>query len=329
MKKIEESFKKRGLPMPKINQNQALLPQGAKILHNPVGLAPGLLIAEDKKLLIALPGVPKEMKAIFEEELVLWLQEKAGKKVISHKKLRTTGIPESTLYEQIKDLLKGTKDLKVAFLPGYQGVDLRLSATAESEEKARDLMLDLEKRLKDRLQSYIYGEGEESLEAVVAKLLSQKKLTLSVAESCTGGMLAAKLTSIPGSSDYFERGLVTYSNHAKVAELGVPENLIKKFGAVSAEVACAMAEGVRKVAHTNIGISITGIAGPGGGSEDKPVGLVYIGLSSPPETKAEKFVFSGDRSIIRESSTTAALNILRLYLLSLPPEADPSIFRAE
>ncbi len=315
LKKIEARFKARGIEMPKINQNQALIPQGAKALENPLGSAPGILIEEDKKIFIALPGVPKEMKAMLEQEVVPLLKTKIGKTKIVHRKIRTTGIIESKLYEKIQDLLKDKKEIKVAFLPSYQGVDLRLTANLKTSTKSKDIVTQLEEKIKQRIGEFIYGYDEQTLEEVVGKMLKENGKTLSVAESCTGGLVSAKITNISGSSEYFERGVVSYSNQAKTEILGVPKELLEKFGAVSPEVALAMAKGIRQISKTDLGLSVTGIAGPTGGTEDKPVGLIYIGLADSNKAWVEKFMFGQDRMINRERTAQAALNMVRLYFL--------------
>jgi len=313
LKKIEARFKTRGIEMPKINQNQALIPQGAKTLENPLGSAPGILIEEDKKIFIALPGVPKEMKAMLEQEVIPRLKTKIGKTKIVHRKIRTTGIIESKLYEKIKDLLKDLIEIKVAFLPGYQGVDLRLTANLKTSSKSKDALTQLEEKIKERIGEFIYGYDEQTLEEMVGKILKEKGKTLSVAESCTGGLVAAKITNISGSSDYFERGVVSYSNQAKMEILGVPRDLLEKYGAVSPEMALAMAQGVRRISKTDLGLSVTGIAGPTGGTKEKPVGLIYIGLADAQKSWVEKFLFGQDRMINRERAAQAALNMVRSY----------------
>ena len=315
LKKIEARFKTRGIEMPKINQNQALIPQGAKTLENPLGSAPGILIEEDKKIFIALPGVPKEMKAMLEQEVIPRLKTKIGKTKIVHRKIRTTGIIESKLYEKIKDLLKDLIEIKVAFLPGYQGVDLRLTANLKTSSKSKDALTQLEEKIKERIGEFIYGYDEQTLEEMVGKILKEKGKTLSLAESCTGGMVAARITNISGSSDYFERGVVSYSNQTKMEILGVPKELLDKFGAVSPEVALAMAKGIRQISKTDLGLSVTGIAGPTGGTKEKPVGLIYIGLADSQKSWVEKFLFGQDRMINRERASQATLNMVRLYFL--------------
>lgn len=314
LEKIKQRYEKRGLEMPQINQNQALIPQGAKYFDNAVGSAPGILVQEDKVIFIALPGVPREMKYLLDEQIVRYLQSQKITGKIVHKKIRTTGIVESALYEKVEGIIKETKEVKIAFLPGYQGVDIRLTATPKAGKAAEGAVGQVEKKILDRIEEFVYTTDNESPEELVGRLLKEKRMKLAVAESCTGGLLASKLTNIPGSSDYFDRGVVTYSNQAKTQILGVPEEIINKFGAVSPQVAEAMAKGVVKTSGADLGIAVTGIAGPGGGSEEKPVGLVYIGLANRSKAWVEKFLFGEDRLIIRERTAYEALNIIRLHL---------------
>lgn len=315
LEKIKQRYEKRGMEMPQINQNQALIPQGAKHFDNLVGSAPGILIQEDKVTFIALPGVPREMKYLLDEQVVPYLltQKIAGK--IVHKKIRTTGIVESALYEKVEEVIKETKEVKIAFLPGYQGVDIRLTTVPKAGRAAEGAVGQVEKKILDRIGEFVYTTDSESPEELVGRLLKEKKMKLAVAESCTGGLLASKITNIPGSSEYFDRGVVTYSYQAKTQLLGVPEKMINQHGAVSPQVAEAMARGAVKISGAEVGVGITGIAGPGGGAEEKPVGLVYIGLANKQKAWVEKFLFGDDRQIIRERSSYAALNMIRLHLL--------------
>jgi len=259
--------------------------------------------------------VPKEMKAMLEQEVIPLLKTKVGKTKIVHRKIRTTGIIESKLYEKIRDLLKDFKEIKVAFLPSYQGVDLRLTANLKTSSRSKDAMTQLEEKIKERIGEFIYGYDEQTLEEVVGKMLKENGETLSVAESCTGGLVAAKITNISGSSDYFERGVVSYGNQSKIEILGVPQDLLEKYGAVSPEVALAMAKGIREISKTDLGLSVTGIAGPTGGTKEKPVGLIYVGLADAQKRWVEKFLFGQDRMINRERASQAALNMVRLYFL--------------
>jgi nicotinamide-nucleotide amidase len=306
IKQIEESFQKRGKLMPKINQNQALIPQGAKALSNRWGVAPGIFLEDEKILFFALPGVPVEMK---------WMMENEPRHFILHKKLKTTGISESALYEKIEGLIDPKEEIKIAFLPGYLGVDVRLTAKSAEKDQAQARIDELEQKIGEVLGNYVYGTDEQTLEEVVGKLLLERKKTIAVAESCTGGLIGARFTNVSGSSQYFERGVITYSNKAKTELLNVPGEIIEKHGAVSEEVAILMAEGGRRLAKTDYGLSVTGIAGPTGGTPQKPVGLVFVGFAHENDSFAQKFLFGGDRNSNRERAAQAALNLVRLFLM--------------
>jgi nicotinamide-nucleotide amidase len=307
LKKVEESFRKRGMEMPKINQNQALLPQGSKAIPNQFGSAPGIFIQEEDKIFFALPGVPLEMKSMMENDVLPTL-EKASEVKVFQKKLKTTGIPESVIYERIEPILKSRPEVKVAFLPSFLGVDIRLNS--KSQEKLQGM----ENNIKEVLGNSVYGEDDITLEEVVGRLLKEKGKIISVAESCTGGLIGKRFTNVSGSSEYFERGVVSYSNQAKMEILKVPQDMIEKHGAVSEEVAILMAEGMRKISRTDYGLSATGVAGPTGGTQDKPVGMVWIGFAHENDSFAEKFLFGEDRDTNRERAAQAALNLVRLFL---------------
>jgi len=307
LKRVENNFRKRKISMPKINQNQALIPQGAKALDNQWGTAPGIFIQEKRKLFFALPGVPLEMRSIMESEVSKMLQKKTKAKFFQ-RRLKTTGIPESAIYEKIKRLLKTKTDVGIAFLPGFLGVDIKLVSESEDESK------EIEKEIKKLLGNKIYGEGDISLEQVVGKLLLDKKKTISVAESCTGGLIGKRFTNVPGSSQWFEGGVITYSNQAKMELLNVPKDFLEKYGAVSEQVAILMAEGIRRISKTDYGLSSTGIAGPTGGTSEKPVGLAFIGFAHENDSFAKEFIFGEDRNTNRERTAQAALNLVRLFL---------------
>lgn len=315
LKQIEDSFHKRGSPMPKINQNQALIPQGAKALSNLWGVAPGIFLEDSKTLFFAVPGVPKEMKWMLEDEVLPILRAKKPEHFILHRKLRTTGISESALYEKIEKLIEPQGEIKVAFLPGYLGVNIRLTMESRDKNQAQVKIDEFEQKIREVLGTYIYGVDDQSLEEVVGKLLLERKKTIAVAESCTGGLISARFTNISGSSKYFERGVVTYSNEAKTELLSVPKEIIEKYGAVSEEVAILMAEGVRKLAKTDYGLSVTGIAGPTGGTPQKPVGLVFVGFAHENDSFAQRFLFGEDRKSNRERASQAVLNLVRLFLI--------------
>lgn len=300
------------------NRSQAFVPEKAKIINNYWGTAPGFLFEENGKIVIAMPGVPKEMKGMMENFVINYLGQRSGKNVIKQREMKTTGIPESHLYEELKDTIEEIqKFCKVAFLPSALGVKIRITVKAKNQNEAENIINEAEKRIKAKVGKYIYGVDAEELEEVIGKLLTERGFKLAVAESCTGGLIADKITNIPGSSKYFERGIVAYSNEAKIQLLGVPEELIKNYGAVSREVAEAMAKGVREISGADIGISTTGIAGPTGATPTKPIGLVWIGYSDKNETFAKEFRFGDDRLENKQRASQMALEILRRKLLGI------------
>ncbi|MCT8975878.1 competence/damage-inducible protein A [Clostridium sp. CX1] len=296
------------------NMKQAYFPEGAIIFPNDYGTAPGCAIEENGKVLIVLPGPPKEMKPMFENYVIPFLK-KYSNGVLSSKILRICGIGEGIMAEQISDIINHSTNPTVAPYAKEWEVTLRITAKADTEESASKLIAPTEEEIRRRLGDNIYGEGETSLEEVIAKLLISKKLTISTAESCTGGLIASKLVNYPGVSSVFMEGAVTYSNYAKMNRLNVKEETLEKFGAVSEETAKEMAEGIAKTSGTTIGLSTTGVAGPGGGTDEKPVGLVYIGLYINGNVQAKKLEFSGSRDMIRRRTTITALDWLRRELI--------------
>ncbi|MFQ5870276.1 MAG: competence/damage-inducible protein A [Candidatus Zixiibacteriota bacterium] len=315
LRKVESWYTQKGVEMPAIVRSQALLPQGTIPLSNDWGTAPGIFIEEKGKLFFALPGVPNEMERIFDNGIVPILEERIpGGRVIAFRTIRTAGISEARLHEKLSSILEETGDIGIAFLPTSSGVDLRLTIKSNNPTEAQRKLDQFEKRIREKAEKYIYGAGEEILEKAVGDLLRQKKLTVAVAESCTGGLLGKKFTNIPGSSDYFLGGVITYSDELKMKLLGVPKEVLEKEGAVSENCALSMAEGVKKLTGADYGISITGIAGPTGGAVDKPVGLVYIGIAGDKGSSARKYVFTKERDLNRELSAQTALNLLRLEL---------------
>ncbi|MGN0026259.1 MAG: competence/damage-inducible protein A [Clostridium sp.] len=296
------------------NKNQAYFPEDSIILPNEKGTAPGAIISEKNKTLIILPGPPKEMKAMFKNHVVKYLSNLTGE-IIKSKTLRIFGIGESLMAKKVNDIIQGSTNPTVAPYAKEYEVTLRVTAKGESEEKC-DLLINSKcDEIKCILKEYIYGEGEKSLDTVVAELLCEKSFSIATAESCTGGMIASTLISYPGISKVFKEGAVTYSNEAKIKRLGVSEETLNKFGAVSKETAKEMAEGMARVANTDIAISTTGLAGPDGGTDEKPVGLVYIGIFIKGKIIVEKFNFTGDREAVRRKATMNALNILRKELI--------------
>ncbi len=247
-------------------------------------------------------------------------QNNASGYVIRHRTLKTTGIPESFLAERIGDvnqLFSGNPRISLAFLPSPMGVRLRISVREKSAGEAERSLQETERRLREKAEKYIYAADEEELEHVVGRLLTERRLRIAVAESCSGGLITDRITNVPGSSGYFERGIVAYSNDSKMAELGVPTALLQQCGAVSHEVAEAMAMGVRMKANVDIGVSTTGIAGPTGGTPEKPVGLVWVGYSDKRDTLAIKFNFGDQRLSVKERTAHAALELVRRKLLKL------------
>lgn len=322
LKHVKSIFARRNIPMPPVNVGQALVPEIAAVLENKTGTAPGLLIDKDGKVFCVMPGVPYEMKYISKTGLLPYLEKKYSKKIkraIRQKTLHTIGIGESLLAEKLGDINKIVRtgkdfEVKLAFLPSNYEVRLRITITAKSAGRAKQLLVQAEKLITKKAGSYIYSTEEDSIERTVGKILKKKKLTISCAESCTGGLLTSKLTDIPGSSAYVMDAIVSYSDEAKHRLLGVKKETIKKSGAVSEQTACEMAAGIRKRSGTDIGISTTGIAGPTGARAGKPVGLVWIGYSDRKTTFAKKFIFTKDRLRNKDVMSKMALEIVRRQL---------------
>ncbi len=320
---IRAFFDRRGVKMAPINEVQALLPRGSEVIPNPKGTAPGLLIAHEGLHVMALPGVPWEMEAMLKETVVPWLGERTGGGRITHLVLRTCGIAESALAEKLSEFertLPGAATL--AFLPGVAGVDLRVSFRGSPEEVEGQLS-EVRAQLLAAAGDHVFAEGEDTLEAVVGRLLLHQHKTLSAAESCTGGLISERITRVSGSSAWFDRGVVTYSNASKTKLLGVKASVLKTAGAVSPEVAMEMASGMRERAATSIAVSVTGIAGPTGGTDEKPVGLVFMGLDWGEGAVACRFQLAGDRELIRQRASTMALDLVRRHLLGLPIKVLP------
>lgn len=298
------------------NKKQAYFPEGSIILPNPNGTAPGSIVSENNKILIILPGPPREMKPMFNDHVKKYLEGITGE-IIKSKILRLFGIGESLMAQKLNNLIQNSKNPTVAPYAKDNDVTLRITAKGNSEKECDDLINPVDKEIKDALGEYIYGEGETSLENVVSEILCNNKLSVSTTESCTGGMIAASLISYPGISDVFKEGAVTYSNESKMKRLGVSKETLDRYGAVSEETAREMAIGIAREANTDISISTTGIAGPGGGTDEKPVGLVYIGVFIKGKVVVNKFNFTGNRERIRRKTTMNALNILRKELLKI------------
>ena len=314
LERIQKFFTNRNLQMAAKNDIQAHIPAGAKALANNLGTAPGIVAEAKGKLLIALPGVPVEMKRMFEESVLPELQRVAGGQAVVAKKLKCFGAGESNIAELLGNLGRRGRNPLINFTVEHGVITLHIIATAEDKGKAEQMAEQDERLLRGRLGELVYGTGEQTLAEVVGEKLTKQKKTIAVAESCTGGCLAKLLTDIPGASRYFTYGWITYSNDAKTSELGVPADLIEKYGAVSEQIARAMAQGARRQAGTDFAIGITGIAGPTGGTEQKPAGLVYIGVDSDDGCDTRRCLFPHGRRFVRLRAAQTALNMLRLKL---------------
>jgi nicotinamide-nucleotide amidase len=313
-KSLEEFFRVRGRTLDRINEEQALLPEGARAVPNPVGTAAGIHIEEKGRHFYALPGVPAEMRAMITDDIIPFLAT-LDKPTTTHGVLFTTGIPESTLYETVKPVLDRYPQVKVAFLPGYQGVKIRASASLGSMEESATAVESWKNELRAVLGSAVYSETDEAIEIPIGRMLVDKHAKMAIAESCTGGLIAQRITAIPGSSAYFTHGYVTYANQAKIDLLGVKQETLAQFGAVSEQVARQMAEGAGKKSGADYAVAVTGIAGPDGGTAEKPVGLVYIAIAGGGNTIHRRLMLGNDRDLNRRRAAQAALNLLRKRLL--------------
>ncbi|HJU56898.1 MAG TPA: competence/damage-inducible protein A [Pyrinomonadaceae bacterium] len=312
---IRTKFFDMGRQMPEINSRQAMVIEGAEVLDNPNGTAPGMYLEHEGRSVVLLPGPPREMRPMFENFVLPKLSAKAGDVRVVRRVLRVAGMGESAVDEKIAPVYTQYKNPQTTILFNRSEIEIHLTAQAKTEQDAELLLDGLAGQIEERLGHSIFAFRGETMEEVVGLRLAVTGFTISVAESCTGGLISQRLTEVPGSSVYFMEGVITYSNDAKTRSLGVDAELIQRHGAVSAEVAEAMAEGVRRRADTDFGLSVTGIAGPTGGSDDKPVGLVYIALSDDAHTEHRKLMIPGDRHLIRWRSSQAALDLLRRRLI--------------
>ena len=314
---IQTLLAKRGTRWGPTAEEQTLFPDNAEVIPNPVGTAAGILVARGGKYFMVLPGVPFEMKEMVDQTIIPLLESTVTGSVIRHRTLRTTGVTESMLAGQLGDVNLFLEGARLAFLPSPAGVRLRVSLRDQDALTADRRMQRIEETIRSKVGTYIYGTGEEELAEVLGRLLKERHLTIAVAESCTGGLIADKITDVSGSSGYLDRGLIAYSNRSKTELLGVPAELIARTGAVSQEVAEAMAAGVRQRSGTDMGLSTTGIAGPTGGTAEKPVGLVWIGYSDVSQTVARRHLFGEGRARVKERAAQAALELVRRMLLGL------------
>jgi nicotinamide-nucleotide amidase len=314
---IEKRFKARGVEMPKNNARQALVLTGSDVLVNNNGTAPGLWIGTERNHVVLLPGPPSELMPMFEESCIPRLRKLAGDMALARRVYRTTGLPESSLDARIALIYQRYKNVQTTVLAKPGQVDVRLIASGKTMVDAERAVQDLAEEIEKELADFIFSNAEQSLEEVVGNLFVAKHATIAVAESCTGGMLAERLTSVGGSSRYFMSGIITYSNESKIALAGIPPLLLEMQGAVSEEVARGLAESIRERIGTTVGVGITGVAGPSGGTSDKPVGTVHIAVAGPSTTKHQAFLFPGSRDRVRWQATQAALNMTRRVLMEM------------
>ncbi|AQT68517.1 Nicotinamide-nucleotide amidohydrolase PncC [Anaerohalosphaera lusitana] len=316
VERIRRFFAKRGIEMAETNKRQGIMPVGTKDIPNDLGTACGILAEKDGKIFACMPGVPVEMRKMFDEQISGELAQLDGGEVVVVRKLRCFGTGESTIADLLGDMMKRNREPLVNCTVRGGVITLHMVARGKTVAEAEKLIEPVRQDIRERLGELVFGEDDQTLGQVVGELLAERGMTITVAESCTGGLVAKMLTDTPGSSRYFLSGWVTYSNNAKISELAVDARLIEQKGAVSAEVAAAMAQGARKRAGTDIGIGITGIAGPGGGTEQKPVGLVYISVDFRGDSYVERRVFSHTRELVRQRAAMVALDIVRRKLNS-------------
>lgn len=313
---VEQMMSRRGIPMNENNRRQADVPESCRILSNAAGTAPGMWFEKDGTNFISMPGVPSEMKYIMNQHVIPELKIRYSSQVIIHRNIMTYGAPEAVLaglLEGFESSLPGP--VRLAYLPSLGIIKLRLTGTGSNRDEVVNAIEEQVKNLYKTIPELIYGENEETMEMAVGRILRQKKLTLCTAESCTGGNIARMITSVPGSSDYYKGSVVAYDNRVKTTLLGVGSHIIEEEGAVSGPVVRAMAEGARKLLNTDYAVAISGIAGPAGGTTEKPVGTVWIAVSSSLATVAEKFVYGTDRNINIMRFSVAALNMLRQQII--------------
>lgn len=312
---LRSFFASRGMKMPEANLKQALMPKRGRVLPNPLGTAPGAAFETGDKVVIVLPGPPREFNEMVDSQVAPYLRERIGEsaEVIRSRVLRIAGLGESSVADMVKDLLGGSNPT-VAPLASLGEVHLRITAKAAGTAEADAMIDEMDRKLTAILGKCVFGRDEEKLEQVVVHALIERGLKLAAAESCTGGLISSRITDISGSSETFLAGFIAYSNEAKKELLGVDEQLLTKYGAVSDETARAMAEGAKRVSGADIAISVTGIAGPTGATAAKPVGLVYMALSAASETISFEHRFSGSRIDIKLRASQTALDMLRMHL---------------
>ncbi len=308
---IKEYFNRTNRSMPENNIKQAYLPEGSTILPNEIGTAPGIYIKYKDKKIVLLPGPPKEMKLMFEKYVIPLIKQDF---VIKTAVIKTIGIGESKLETLLRDIIEKQQNPTIATYAKEGQVDIRIIAKGNNEEKVNTLLEEIIKKIDSRISEYIYSYEDKTIEEVVFEKLKEKNMKIAFCESCTGGLISNRFTQIPGVSQVFDRGIITYSNRSKIEELGVKEDTLSKYGAVSEQVALEMAVGLLNKTKVDIALSTTGIAGPTGGSKSKPVGLVYIGIATRDNAYVVKSTFSGDRNTIQNRATIKAFNEIRKIL---------------
>ncbi len=314
LERLKRHFARTNRVMTENNLKQANMPEGAIVLQNNNGTAPGCILEEGNKAVIMMPGPPREMKPMFEDGVIPYFRSKAEYRLVS-RFLRIIGVGESALEMEFKELFENQTNPTIAPYVKEGEVTLRITAKCSGEAEGEAMIEPVARLILDKLGSKVYSIDDRDLEEIVGELLIKNNITVSLAESCTGGMIAARLTDIPGISKVFNRGFVTYSNEAKIENLGVNPVTLQKHGAVSRETAIEMAKGVRALAGTDIGLAVTGIAGPDGGTAEKPVGLVYVALADKHDTICKELRLTGNRARIRNSTVVQALNLIRLYII--------------
>jgi nicotinamide-nucleotide amidase len=312
---IEARFRSFKRDMPAVNLRQAMVPEGAEVLQNPRGTAPGLWLEDGGRMIALLPGPPRELKPLFLEQVFPRLQRRVSGVRMFHRELRVTGLGESHVEERVRLIYTRYADVNTTILAAPGEVQIHLRAWSDNAARTNTTLDEMVRSFELALGDRIFAHSAVSLEEVIAEILTTNRATIAAAESCTGGLLAERLTRIPGSSSYFLGGAVCYSNELKTAWADVPAELIQAKGAVSSEVASALAEGIRRRVGSTLGVGITGVAGPGGGSEEKPVGTVHIALASSEGVKERVVHLPGDREMIRFYATQVALDMVRMHFL--------------
>ncbi len=316
---IKDRFERFKIRWSDNNAKQATFPKGAQPIPNPVGTAWGYALKRNRKIVIVIPGVPREVRKIFPEGVLPILEKASGKKkvVVLTKTIKLFGLAEALVDDALSDIAYDRKTLSIGFYPRFPENHIVLTARNTDRRRAQKNLDEVRKKIEERLRKHIFGYDNDTLEGIVGALLTERKLTLAVAESLTGGLITDRITNVPGSSQYFERGVVSYSNRSKTDLLNVPEHTLEEFGSVSETTAILMAEGVRTMAKTDLGLSTTGIAGPTGGTERKPVGTVFIAVTNGRRRVCRDFQFRWDRRRIKEITSQWALEMLRQFILGL------------